>query len=333
MRNMKILFPLACLLLFFTACKKDNETTTPSFFNEIPTIKMEASFGVLVEEDLVYGEGLRHESINSLNAPSIPLKLDIYTPDNDIENRPVFMFIHGGGFSGGTKQQAQIIDLANYYASRGWVFISIDYRLNNDSGTVPQKWIDFATGNVPNNVFQFLAIYPAQRDAKAAMRWVVANAETYKINPNFITVGGGSAGAITALTLGISEPEDYRDEITHTQDPTLPNTNLEQDFQVKTIIDFWGSKVALDALDSIYGHQRFDRDNPPLFIAHGTEDTTVHFREAEALKAIYEANDVPLAYYPLEGLGHGVWNATVDGKRLEELTFEFIVEQQDLRVE
>ena len=57
------------------------------------------------------------------------------------------------------------------------------------------------------------------------------------------------------------------------------------------------------------------------------------FSGAEELKAIYDSTGVANAYYPLEGKGHGAWNATVNGKRLEELSFDFVVEQQDLTVE
>ncbi len=332
---MKILFPMTVLMLFLIACKKDNGTVSPEPDNSIPVIRMDAIYDVLIEENVKYAEGLSHEeSFNSSNATTIPLNLDIYTPDNELENRPVFMFIHGGGFSGGSKQQEQIVDIANYYSSRGWVFISIDYRLKGDFGTVPQEWLDFAMANVPSeDIAQTLAVYPAQRDAKAALRWLVANAETYKINTDFITVGGGSAGAITAITLGISEQEDYRDEINSTQDPTLMSTNLEQTYQIQTIVDFWGSKVGLDALEQIYGRQRFDSNDPSLLIVHGTEDPTVLFSSAEDLKAIYEANEIPLVYYPIEGAGHGAWNATVDNKRIEKLAFDFIVEQQGLIVE
>ena len=64
-------------------------------------------------------------------------------------------------------------------------------------------------GAVANNlsaskVQQGIAMYAAQRDAKAAVRWIAANSTTYNINLDFITVGGASAGAVTAIALGIS---------------------------------------------------------------------------------------------------------------------------------
>jgi len=329
----KVLFQIVLLTLIFSACSTDDDVVLLDSQNNSPVVEIDPAYEVLLEENVVYGEGLVHQGLNSTDATIIPLTLDIYTPNNESENRPLYMFIHGGGFVGGSKKQSQIINLANYYTSRGWVFISIDYRLRDNNGTVPQEWADFSL-NLSNDVAdQFLAIYPAQRDAKAAMRWIAANALTYNINTNYITVGGGSAGAITAIALGISNQEDFRDEIDSNQDPTLTSTNLEQSYQVRTIIDLWGSKVALDGLEEIFGHHRFDSNDPSLFIAHGTEDPTVLFSSAEELKSIYESNGAPLAYYPLEGLGHGAWNATVNNIRLEELAFDFIVEQQDLLVE
>lgn len=330
---MKRLFPLILLTSLFLSCEKENAEGPNGAPDPAPVVQSAQTYGVMVEEDIEYAQGLSHQSLNSEASTVLSLKLDAYLPNNNEENRPVFMFIHGGGFKGGSKQGGNIGALATHFTSRGWVFFSIDYRLMDDKGTVPQAWADHTDALPSELVAQSLAMYPAHRDAKAALRWIVANAATYKINTDYITVGGGSAGAITAITLGISELEDFRDEIDQSQDPTLSSTTLDQSYQIHTIVDFWGSKVALDALQAVYGHQRFDRNDPPLFIAHGTQDPTVDFSNAEELKAIYEVYDLPLAYYPLEGEGHSAWNATVDGKRLEELAFSFIVEQQGLTVE
>ena len=46
------------------------------------------------------------------------------------------MFIHGGGFTGGIKHKPEIVEMANYYASRGWVFVSIDYTTTEELGTI-----------------------------------------------------------------------------------------------------------------------------------------------------------------------------------------------------
>lgn len=327
---MKVLFPILILALCFTACDNSDDIITPT---GIPVVQSISTYDIITEEGITYAEGLSHESLNSTNSTTIPLKLDAFVPDNDTENRPAIMLIHGGGFIGGSRTQEQIVNMAKYFAERGWVAFSIDYRLRDDYGTIPSDWVNFSNNFGTDSTGQFLAIYPAHRDAKAALRWVVANAATYNINTDYLTVGGGSAGAVTAIGISIGGSTDFTDELSLTEDPTLSTTNREQTYQVKTILDFWGSKVSLDAYDMVYGRQYFGANNPPILIAHGTEDPTVAFSGAEDLKAIYDANGVPNAYYPLEGKGHGVWNATVNGKRLEELSFDFIVEQQELTVE
>jgi len=233
----------------------------------------------------------------------------------------------------GSKQQDAIVDMAIYYASRGFVVFSIDYRLRDHMGTIPQAWIDATSVGTPSNLDQTFAMYPAHRDAKAALRWIMANAQNYHINKDYITVGGGSAGAITSIGIGVSELGDYKDEISSSEDNTLSTTNLSQTYEVQTILDFWGSTVSIEILESIYGHQRFDSNDPALFIAHGTEDPTVPFSRAEDLKTICETNEIDFVYYPLEGAGHGPWGATVNGKSLSDLSFDFIVENQNLNVE
>jgi carboxylesterase type B len=54
------------------------------------------------------------------------LKLDVYKPNNNTKKKPVILLIHGGGFSGGDKSDVNIVNLANYFASRGWVVFSIN---------------------------------------------------------------------------------------------------------------------------------------------------------------------------------------------------------------
>ena len=181
------------------------------------------------------------------------------------------MFIHGGGFKGGTKTKPEIVAMANYYASRGWVFASIDYRTTEElcdaeemapcegkltalaqagidelvefyRGIAPRAWIEYLIEQQPGSIGalqQGIAQYPAQRDAKAALRWIVANASTYKVNTDYITVGGASAGAVTTLALGISNPDDFRDELSAGDDSTLSTTHLDTTYDVKSLVYFW----------------------------------------------------------------------------------------------
>ncbi|QKX07635.1 carboxylesterase family protein [Aquimarina sp. TRL1] len=298
--------------------------------------------------------------MTSTSSFATPLKLDVYYPDNNSTNRPIYMFIHGGGFTGGTKTKPEIVDMANFYASRGWVFASIDYRTVEELGTIqgmtpeqlytyysgiaPQEWIENALqgSQSADEVQQATAMYLAQRDAKAALRWIVANASTYSINKDFITVGGASAGAITTIALGISNQEDFRNEITISDDPTLSTTNLNESYIVRSMVYFWGSNIKLDVFEAVYNleqYDRYDASDPELFMGHGTaQDLVTPYEEALELQSIYNSLGIynKLATLTLPNgnpAGHGAWNGVVNGKGLSELTFDFLVERQNLNVE
>ena len=352
----KIAYLIIFSVLIFTACNKE-EPIEPD--NGTPVVKAESSYTVLTDEDVTYAEGLSHNA-SSIDPFSITLKLDVYYPNNNSTNRPVFMFIHGGGFTGGIKHKPEIVEMANYYASRGWVFVSIDYRTTEELGTIqgmtqeevityyegiaPQEWIDTALQGSQNSgqVQQATAMYLAQRDAKAALRWIVANSNTYNINTEFITVGGASAGAITTIALGISNQEDFRDEISITEDPTLSTTNLNETYNVSSMVYFWGSNIKLDVFEAVYElnqYDRYDSNDPELFMGHGTaNDPVTPYEEALELQDIYDSLGIynSLATLTLpngEPAGHGAWNGLVDDKGLSELTFDFLVERQNLNVE
>ena len=124
---------------------------------------------------------------DSLNS----LLLDIYMPklvEDSLQKRPIALQMFGGSFVAGDKRQMRgdCIELAK----KGFVCASINYRL----------------GDVPR------AIYRAQQDAHAAMRWIVANADTYGIDTSWLFVGGISAGAITAGYLQYTSQEDWNRE-------------------------------------------------------------------------------------------------------------------------
>ncbi len=325
-------FKILLLLIVMSSCNKVESTDT--IISEYMFVKSSSTYTVVVEKNITYGQGLSHQALNSTTYSTMDLKLDVYKPANTAKKRPAILLIHGGGFSGGDKSDVNIVNIANYFASRGWVAFSINYRLMRDLGTIPTQWVQYAQNNVAStDQFQFRAMYPAHRDAKAAVRWLVANAANYNIDTNYITVGGGSAGAITAVTLGITNPTDFTNEISLTLDPSLSTTNLNQTYIIKTILDFWGSGVAVNATNNIYGYQRFDPSDAPIMIAHGTEDTTVLYTNATELRDKYTSTGANYKLYTLTGRGHSPWDAIVDGKTLSQISFDFIVEQQKLIVE
>ena len=299
-----------------------------------PSVWADSTFEVLFEDNVVYGAGMSHDGWGGPVIDTIALELDVYAPDNQEEGRPALVIIHGGGFFGGSNEQTALVGLSNYYAARGWVVFSINYRLAAQRGTVPASWLN-AVQFLPegSNPDQALAMYPANRDAKAALRWVTSQADQYSIDLNHVSVLGGSAGAFMAIAMGASNDEDYVTELSVMQDPTLQSTNLSESFQVQTVLDFWGGRASVDALSALDDEERFGPDDAPLMIVHGTADPTVDYSEATSLYATYTANGVPCTLYSIENGGHGIWGATVNGVSLWSLGFDFMVAQQGLTVE
>ena len=307
-------------------------------------------YEVLKNEDIVYARGLAHTKTSS-NPSAVPLRLDVYFPDGNSTDRPVLMFIHGGGFTGGIKHKPEIVEMAEYYASRGWVYVSIDYRTTEELGDIddmsqkeiidyyqgiaPKEWIEhtFEGAESTKQIQQSVAMYAAQRDSKAALRWIVANADTYSIDVDEIAVGGASAGSITTIALGISNESDFRDEISINEDPTLATTNLNETYDVKSMVYFWGSNVKVELYNTVYEVDRYDAEDPELFMAHGDgNDPVTPYEGALALQDIYDSLGIYNELVTLEGHGHGAWNAVVDGKGIFELSFDFLIDRQKLDI-
>ena len=337
---------LLILTLSLSGCLRDGKGGSI----DEPVVYEPGPYEVLKYEDIVYASGLAH-SKSSTEPSAVSLKLDVYCPDTNSTERPLLMFIHGGGFTGGVKHKPEIIEMGKYYASRGWVYVSIDYRTTEELGDIdgmsqqeiidyydgfaPEEWVEhtFTGAESTKQIQQSVAMYAAQRDSKAALRWIVANADTYSIDVDEIAVGGASAGSITTIALGISDLGDFRDEISIDKDPTLATTNLNETYDVKSMVYFWGSKVKLDVFEAVYGVERYDAGDPELFMAHGDgNDPVTPYEGALALQDIYDSLNVHSELVTLEGHGHGAWNAVVDGKGLFELTFDFLMERQNLEL-
>ena len=347
--NKKVAFILVVLMftLSLSGCLRGGKGGSD---NDSMIIYEPGPYEVLTYEDIVYASGLGHTKTSS-NPSAVPLKLDVYCPDSNSTDRPVLMFIHGGGFTGGIKHKPEIVEMGKYYASRGWVYVSIDYRTTEELGDIddmsqqeiidyyegiaPQEWIEhtFTGAESTKQIQQSVAMYTAQRDSKAALRWVVANADTYNIDINEIAVGGASAGSITTIALGMTEDSDFRDEISIEQDPTLATTNLNETYDVKSMIYFWGSNKKVELYNTVYEVNRYDSEDPELFMAHGDgNDPVTPYEGALALQDIYDSLGIHSQLVTLEGHGHGAWNALVDGKGIVELSFDFLMDRQNLEI-
>ena len=317
-----------------TAAPADSGATSDGSAASSPTVASSAAFKIKMSAGVTYAKGLINAKWGQAKGTATDLQLDLWQPEGtDGSPRPALVLIHGGGFTGGSRQNQAIVAICKYLAQRGWVTASISYRLAGDQGLIPKDWAALAAKMTSQKVQnQVRAMYTAARDGRAAVRWLRANAKKYNVDPDYIAVGGGSAGAITAIAAGVSEPGDYLHELTAKEDSTKASTNPKVSSSVSAILDFWGAAHIPQIKSQLDGKDRFDANDPPLAIIHGTEDPTVKYEEATELVKLYTDAGATHELFKLQGKGHGAWSAKYEGKPLTQVSFEFLVKHQGLKV-
>ena len=143
---------------------------------------------IYITSGVYYGTNINEGLFGSSNED---LYLDVYEPyGDDLEDRPVVIFMFGGSFVGGSRTSSDIVELCTRYAKRGYVAVAIDYRLTLDL-------ILFA-----NETTAYKAAAKGIHDLKGAIRFLRMNDELYndfRIDTDRIYAGGVSAGGISAV--------------------------------------------------------------------------------------------------------------------------------------
>ncbi|MCE4563039.1 alpha/beta hydrolase [Maribellus sp. CM-23] len=197
------------------------------------------------------------------------LDLDIYLPQGDSETeRPTVIFVHGGGFSGGTRNGQMIVDFCTQVASRGYVVASISYRLTRKGK--PGGFGCECPANEKLNT-----INAAVEDLQDATFFLIENREQFGIDPQKIILAGSSAGAETALVAAYQPPYCY---------------GLESGpVSFAGVIGMAGAIVDTAAV--------YDESAVPSLLFHGTDDNLVPYATAPHH---YCAEDAP-GYLVLHG--------------------------------
>ena len=241
--------------------------------------------GVKLEADLEYGK-----------AGDRPLLLDLYSPEKLEKAVPGLIFIHGGAWHGGKRQDYRVY--TTHFAKLGYVVATISYRL------VPQ------------------ATFPAQiEDVKCAIRWMRSQAARIHVDPEKIAVLGGSAGGHLSLLAGYTSLTQEKEELEG------KGCNAGVSSRVAAVVDFYGPSDLTTpfgqkarVVKELLGGKSFEeapdlwrlaspifhlgKDAPPTLILHGTIDETVPIDQADSLAAKLRELGVPYEYARLEGWPH-----------------------------
>lgn len=131
------------------------------------------------------------------------LDLDIYLPTNDSDfERATLLYVHGGGFSGGTRDNEGTVEFCKRMAGYGYVVVSMSYRLTRKDK--PGAFGCNCPANEKLNTFQ-----AAVEDVQDATFFLIENREQFGIDPQKIILAGSSAGAETVLNAAYQPPYCY----------------------------------------------------------------------------------------------------------------------------
>ena len=164
-------------------------------------------------------------------------------------------------------------------------------------------------------------MYPAVRDAKAAIRYLRSRAKDLGVDGARVAASGSSAGATSVMALVAADEADFKDE--EADDPTLASTHVGESSRIAAALSQWGAAYGVEVLEWLDGRPRVAATSPPLLAFAGTNDTVIVPANSEWLCARYAAVGATCALHLLAGAGHGAWNATVGGRSQNELAFDF----------
>jgi len=212
--------------------------------------------------------------------------------------RPAIVIVHGGGWRSGDKGGGLWRALPLEYAAKGYVCISVNYRLTDE------------------------APFPAcVEDVKCAVRWLRANAAKYHVDPRRIGAYGNSAGAHLVAMLGLVGREaglegdgPFQEQSSLVQAVCCSATPT--DFTDWGGRSFRGESTFLAGPAESLGERKKKAspvshvrpDAPPFLVIHGTADATVPFSQAEKfVEALKKAGAQDVTFKKYDGAGHGVF--------------------------
>ena len=207
--------------------------------------------------------------------------VDVYIASGDTNtHRPVFMFMHGGGFTtSNDKTQSYVQTFCKYMATCGYIAYAPNYNVGGGH-TLPQnlkscKDMDACL----NSVRRKLINYPAGN---------------YSLDTNYLFVGGGSAGAHLSCNFAFADTSAAYGGFK----PNLTN--------VIALTDGWGSSPI--NTDRLYNFKSLNSNSMPVFIVQGSADATVPVQMSidlnNALNAVGSMHD----FWEIAGETHGCPN-------------------------
>jgi acetyl esterase/lipase len=237
--------------------------------------------------DLAYGDHGRHNHLDIWRRADLPADA----------GAPVLVQVHGGAWMMGEKR-GQAHPLMGHLAERGWVCVTINYRLSPRA-----RWPDHIV------------------DVKRALAWTKANISEHGGDPSFVVITGGSAGghlaALAALTPDLAAFQPGFEDADSSVAAAVPFYGV-YDFMNRdgsagrALVPFLERRVMHSRLAdnqavweeaSPMSHVR--PDAPPFFVLHGTNDVLVPVEQAQSfVRSLRAVSRNPVVYAELPRAQH-----------------------------
>jgi para-nitrobenzyl esterase len=252
---MRTIIPI--LLLFFTLSQSYTQPCGDRYAKNIFT-----SF--TRTPNIVYGE-----NINAAGRIEV-LKLDVFEPNNDeLPLRPLLVLMHGGAYWSGMKNMNEVVIPCRELTKRGFVTAAVGY------------WIEPSFISLLFEDKMIKAVARGSQDAKAAVRYfykdVIKNGNRFRIDTNFIFVGGWSAGSLNALHMA------YPDDV-HEMIPLYPEmVNEVGGIEGNSGNPGYSSNIAavININDGLGSAEYMNTTTTPLVSVHNTGDPRIPFYQGK----------------------------------------------------
>lgn len=233
------------------------------------------------EKEIIPPQSYTYKEVNGRE-----LKIHAFFPEGSQVNQPCQIFIHGGGWKGGTIKTS--LKWCRYLSELGCVAFTMDYRLSNEKlGIKPSTCLE---------------------DAKSAVRWVRKNAAQFNIDTSRIAFAGTSAGGHLATACAtIDGFNDAQDDVNISTKPDLlllsspVIDNGPDGYGYDRVQDFWEDFSPVHNL-----HDKM----PPACILLGDKDPLIPFQSAVKVGQAVKDSGSDIAFYVFNGKGHGLFSQT-----------------------
>ncbi len=256
------------------------------------------------------------------------LQMTIFYPDKPkvLQKNPWMLHVHGGGWAGGNQfviLKKPFLGTLRTLLDNGVVCATIEYRLARGESNA----------------------YDSVVDAKDAARFLLKNAETYRLDKENYGVWGGSAGGHLSLLTALGENVNFKGDselsnfypnfkcvtsyfpFTSCLNPDLRPGSIFEDG--KLFVRLLGAPLEekLELAKLLSPTELLENNSPPILLIHGDKDTVLPIINSTYMMAVAKEKNANVELLTIKNAGHSFKgnNITPSIEELNDYAAQFIL--------